>query len=138
VIGHEVAHAIARHGAERMSEALLIQTGASVLGASLNQADPKVQAATMTAYGLGAQLGRELPHSRLQESEADRIGLIYLARSGYEPEAAVAFWQRFAAFNQKQGSSTPWFLRTHPLDEKRIEQIKGWIPDARKQYRPAP
>jgi predicted Zn-dependent protease len=74
-------------------------------------------------------------HSRLQESEADHIGLLYMARAGYNPEAAVAFWERFAEFNRKAGDSTPWFLRTHPLDAKRIEQLKAWLPEARQQFR---
>jgi predicted Zn-dependent protease len=137
VIGHEVAHAAAHHGAERMSEALVVQTGGSLLGAAVSSADPKVQAVSMAAYGLGSQLGRELPHSRAQESEADHIGLRYLAKAGYDPEAAVGFWQRFAAYNQQAGGGgTVWFLRTHPLDETRIEQIKNWMPEAKALYRP--
>jgi metalloendopeptidase OMA1, mitochondrial len=137
VIGHEVAHAVARHGAERVSEAMMIRVGGHLLGAGLSSADPRTQALTMAAYGLGTQLGRELPHSRGQESEADRIGLIYMARAGYDPEAAVGFWQRFADYNRKAGGGgTPWFLRTHPLDEKRVEQLRAWMPEARAQYRP--
>jgi predicted Zn-dependent protease len=134
VIGHEVAHAVARHGGERMSEALLMQTGGSLLGATLSSTDPRTQAAAVTAYGLGAKLGRELPHSRGQESEADQIGLLYMARAGYDPEAAVAFWQRFANYNRQQGGATPWFLRTHPLDDVRIQQLKQWLPRAKAEY----
>jgi predicted Zn-dependent protease len=137
VMGHEVAHATARHGAERVSEALAMQAAGQVLGASLSGSDPKVQAAAMTAYGLGATLGRTLPHSRKQEEEADYIGLKYMARAGYDPEEAVRFWERFAAFNRQQGGdSTPWFLRTHPLDEKRIAKLRQWLPEARAEYRP--
>jgi len=137
VIGHEVAHAVARHGAERMSEGLLLQTGGGLLGASLSTADPRTQVLVMTAYGLGAKVGRELPHSRAQESEADRIGLIYMARAGYDPEAAVGFWQRFSDFTRNQGGSgTPTFLRTHPLDAVRIQQIQQWMPEAKANYRP--
>ena len=138
VIGHEVAHAIARHGAERMSEAILIQTGGSLLGTGMQvaEADPRWQAAAGVAYGLGTQVGRELPHSRKQESEADQIGLLYMARAGYNPEAAVEFWTRFAQFNQ-QGGSTPAFLRTHPTDETRIRQLQEWMPKAKAEYRPA-
>jgi predicted Zn-dependent protease len=77
-----------------------------------------------------------LPHSRGQESEADHIGLLYMARAGYDPEAAVAFWQRFADYNAKAGGATPWFLRTHPLDDTRIRQLKEWLPQAKKEYRP--
>ena len=135
VIGHEVAHAVARHGAERMSEALLMQTGSSLLGATLSSADPRTQVAVMTAYGLGAKLGRELPHSRAQESEADQLGLLYMARAGYDPEAAIGFWQRFAEHNRQHGGPQGlWFLRTHPLDEVRIQQLKEWLPRAKAEY----
>lgn len=140
VIGHEVAHAVAHHGSERMSDSMVIQGGSSLLGVGLGMAktDPKWQAATMTAYGVVAQVGRELPHSRLQESEADHIGLLYMARAGYDPEQSVAFWQRFSDFNAKQGAdSTPSFLRTHPLDEVRIKQLQKWMPEAKAEYRPA-
>ena len=138
VMGHEVAHAYAHHGAERMSEAMGMEMVGQLLGATLSSADPKVQAAAQTTYGLGSQLGRALPHSRKQESEADRIGLRYLARAGYDPEESVKFWERFAAFNkQAGGGGTLWFLRTHPLDETRIKQLKEWMPDAKSQYRPA-
>jgi metalloendopeptidase OMA1, mitochondrial len=137
VLGHEIAHAVARHGGERMSEAMVVQTGGSLLGIGLANSDPRIQAAAQLAYGLGTKVGAELPHSRAQESEADHIGLIYMARAGYDPEQAVKFWERFAAFNQQQGGDTPWFLRTHPLDEVRIQQLKGWIPEARAQLTPA-
>jgi predicted Zn-dependent protease len=136
VIGHEVAHAVARHGGERISEATLLQTGGQVLGAGLSSTDPRMQAIASTVYGLGAQVGLALPHSRAQESEADHIGLLYMARAGYDPEAAVAFWQRFADYNAKSGGATPWFLRTHPLDETRIRQLKEWLPQAKKEYKP--
>jgi predicted Zn-dependent protease len=137
VLGHEIAHATARHGAERISEAMLMQTGGALLSSGLSKSDPEWQAVAATAYGLGANLGRQLPHSRLQESEADRIGLTYMAQAGYDPESAVAFWQRFAEFNRLQsGNATPWFLRTHPLDDKRISQLKLWLPEAKAKYRP--
>lgn len=133
VIGHEVAHAHARHGGERVSQAMAMEGVGQVLGAVT--ADSKWQAMTMTAYGLGSQVGVALPHSRKQESEADYIGLLYMARAGYDPEAAVGFWQRFAEFNQQAGGATPWFLRTHPLDETRIQQLKEWMPEAKAEYR---
>lgn len=131
VLGHEIAHAVARHGGERMSQAMVIQGGGSLLGLGLQSADPKWQAAAQLAYGVGAKLGAELPHSRAQESEADHIGLIYMAKAGYPPEAAVDFWKRFGEFNKQQGGDTPWFLRTHPLDETRVKQLQGWIPEAK-------
>jgi predicted Zn-dependent protease len=137
VIGHEVSHAVARHGAERMSEAELENLGAGALGASMTHTDPRMAAAAQVAYGLTTQVGMELPHSRAQESEADHIGLIYMARAGYDPEAAVQFWQRFMQYNAQQGGSgTPAFLRTHPTDEKRIQQLQQWMSEAKAQYKP--
>ena len=137
VIGHEVAHAVARHGGERVSEAMVIQGVGNLLNAGLSKTDPAWQAVGATAYGVTTTVGRELPHSRKQESEADQIGLSYMARAGYDPEAAVQFWQRFAAFNQQQGGSTPAFLRTHPTDETRIGQLNQWMPGARAEYQRA-
>jgi predicted Zn-dependent protease len=138
VIGHEVAHAVARHGGERMTEAMGLQLGGQILGATLSNSDPRMQAAANAAYGLGAQGFVALPHSRAQESEADHIGLIYMARAGYDPQAAVAFWQRFAVFEKQQGGSTPAFLRTHPTDATRIKQLEAWMPEALAQYHPVP
>ena len=138
VIGHEVGHAVARHGGERMTEATLLQAGGEILGTTLSQSDPRTQAAAMAAYGVTSQVGVALPHSRAQESEADHIGLIYMARAGYDPRQAVAFWQRFADFEKQQGGNTPVFLRTHPTDDKRIQQLEVWMPDALAQYHPVP
>lgn len=135
VIGHEVAHAVARHGGERISAAMGLQLLGVAVDATTQNA--KYHDVYVQGFGLGSQLGVALPHSRLQESEADHLGLLYMARAGYDPEAAVGFWQRFAEFNNKQGGATPWFLRTHPLDEKRVEQLKGWLPEAKGQFKPA-
>jgi predicted Zn-dependent protease len=137
VIGHEVAHAVARHGGERMTEAMGLQLGGEILGATLSNSDPRMQAAANAAYGLGSQVGVALPHSRAQESEADHIGLIYMAEAGYDPRTAVAFWQRFADFEKQQGGSTPTFLRTHPTDATRIKQLQVWMPEALAKYHPA-
>jgi predicted Zn-dependent protease len=134
VIGHEVAHAVARHGGERMSQALALQLGGQVLGAVT--ATTQWQGVAVNAYGLGAQLGVALPHNRKQEAEADYIGLLYMARAGYDPVNAVAFWTRFAEHNRQQGGGAPWFLRTHPLDDERIREIVRTLPKARDQYRP--
>jgi predicted Zn-dependent protease len=137
VIGHEVAHAVARHGAERMSEGMAMNMGGQLLGVGLSNSDPRAQAAAQVAYGLTTQVGRQLPHSRSQESEADQIGLIYMARAGYDPQAAVLFWQRFMQYNaQQSSSSTPAFLRTHPTDATRIKQLQQWMPQAEAQYKP--
>jgi len=138
VLGHEIAHAVARHGGERMTEAMLMQTGGQLLNSSLGNADPRWQAVAQVAYGVTSKVGVELPHSRKQESEADQIGLRYMARAGYNPEAAVAFWQRFAAYSAQQGNNTPAFLRTHPTDETRIRQLQEWLPAAKAEFKPAP
>jgi predicted Zn-dependent protease len=139
VIGHEVAHAVARHGAERMSEQMLITGGSDLLGSGIIKMDPKVLSIANQVYGAGTQVGVTLPHSRSQESEADHIGLVYMAQAGYPPEAAVDFWKRFAEFNKQSGGSTSWytrFLSTHPLDDARIAQLQAWLPEAKSQYRP--
>lgn len=134
VIGHEVAHAAAHHSAERMSQAIAAQTGGQVLGVASAGLDPKVGALLQLAYPAAAQLGVLLPYSRLQESEADHVGLMYMAEAGYDPEAAVGFWQRFSEFNQARAGSTPAFLRTHPMDEDRIQQIRELLPEAKARY----
>lgn len=134
VIGHEVAHASLHHGAERMSEAMLMDIGGQILGAAAGGS--KYQQAIALAYGVGTQVGRELPHSRAQESEADRVGLRYMARAGYDPEAALQFWQRFASATEgKGGSGPPGFLRTHPVSATRIKQLQQWMPEAKAQMR---
>ncbi len=130
VLGHEVAHAVARHGGERMTTAMGIQAIGQLGGVAVSQS--KYAAVFNQLYAPVTQVGVALPHSRSQESEADHIGLIYMTRAGYDPEQSVAFWQRFSAFNKQSGAGeTPWFLRTHPLDETRIQQLKAWIPEAR-------
>ncbi len=136
VLGHEVAHAVAHHGAERMSQGMLIGlAGAGVEAALSKRASSRTAATAAAAFGIGMLIGIELPHSRANESEADRIGLLYMARAGYDPSEAVNFWQRMA--EQDKGSkSGPWFLRTHPVGEQRIEDLKKWMPEARLQYRP--
>jgi metalloendopeptidase OMA1, mitochondrial len=135
VLGHEIGHAVAHHGASRMSEAMLTQTGGQVLGSALSSSDPRLQAAAPVAYGLITKVGIELPYSRAQESEADHIGLVYMARAGYDPREAIAFWQRFMAYNNQQGGGgTPAFLRTHPLDEVRIKQLQTWLPEAQAEF----
>jgi predicted Zn-dependent protease len=138
VMGHEVAHATLQHGRERMSEGIATQALGQGLGAAVNAADPRWTGAFNQLYSPVSQVGVALPHSRKQESEADWRGLIYMAKAGYDPEASVAFWERFAAFNkQAGGGGTPWFLRTHPLDETRIKELKRRMPEAKAQLQPA-
>jgi metalloendopeptidase OMA1, mitochondrial len=131
VLGHEVAHASQNHGAERMSEALVLQGVGSALGAATPE---KYSKATMMAYGLGAKVGRELPHGRKQESEADEVGLLYMARSGYDPREALKFWERFSTATEGKGGGTPWFLRTHPVTADRITDLKQLMPAAVAEY----
>lgn len=135
VIGHEVAHASAHHGAERMSQQMAAQAGGSVVNALLSGKSQTTQNLASQAYGLASQVGVLLPYSRKHESEADYIGLLFMARAGYDPAEAVAFWQRFADFNRQHGGdSTPTFLRTHPLDSSRIEALKAKLPEAQAEY----
>jgi predicted Zn-dependent protease len=132
VMGHEVAHALAKHGNERMSQGMLAQLGAIGLSAALSSQSAATNQIFMTAYGLGANVGVLLPYSRLQESEADHIGLILMAKAGYDPREAVPFWKRM---NEKGGSHPPEFLSTHPVPETRIRDIEAEIPEAMKYYR---
>ena len=137
VIAHEVAHAVARHGAEQMSEQLGGQLFAITLINSLSEMDEGTRALVFAAYGLGMTFGRTLPHSRLQETEADAIGLMYMARAGYDPEEAIKFWERFSEYKiEKGGGQKPLFLSTHPLDRQRMEDLKRIMPRAKLQYRP--
>jgi predicted Zn-dependent protease len=135
VIGHEVAHAVARHGAERMSHSLLIQLGGTALSAALGSSSPATRDLAMQAYGIGTSLGVALPYSRTQELEADRLGLLYMARAGYDPGKAVQFWRRFAEYSRRRGGSPPEFLSTHPLDQRRITAIEAQLPRAMAEYR---
>lgn len=132
VLGHEIAHAIAKHGNERMSEALLVQLGGASLSLALSKEPALTNQVFMAAYGLGANVGILLPYSRVHESEADRIGLVLMAKAGYDPRVAVPFWQRM---NEKGGARPPEFLSTHPAPETRIKQIQALIPEAMKYYR---
>jgi len=132
VMGHEIAHAIAKHGNERMSEGLLAQLGAVALSTALSSHSETTSQIFMAAYGVGTNVGFLLPHSRLQESEADHIGLIIMAKAGYDPRQAVPFWQRM---NKQGGSRPPEFLSTHPAPQTRIKDIEAEIPEAMRYYR---
>lgn len=132
VMGHEVAHAVAKHGAERMSEGLIAQLGGVALSTALKNKPEQTQQLWMSAFGLGAQFGVLLPHSRNQESEADHLGLIFMAMAGYDPGASISFWQRMSA--KAGGGKPPEFMSTHPSDETRINDIKALLPEAMKYY----
>jgi predicted Zn-dependent protease len=133
VMGHEIAHALAEHGNERMSQGLLTQLGGMALNEALASKPEQTRALWMTAFGAGAQVGVLLPYSRLHESEADKLGLIFMAMAGYDPNEAISFWQRMAA--KSGGSSMPEFLSTHPSDKTRIEKLRAALPEALKYYR---
>jgi predicted Zn-dependent protease len=140
VIGHEVGHAAAHHGAERMSQAMVTQGLGSLAGSAIGSSSyAQYQNVFMNVYGIGAKVGYELPHSRKQESEADHIGIIYMAKAGYDPAASVAFWERFSAYSKEQGGGAPpsWlsgFLSTHPVDSVRIADLKKLLPEAQAEF----
>ncbi len=136
VLGHEVAHAIARHGGERVSQGLLVQVGLAATQVALANRDPRMVEQVTSLLGAGASVGVILPFGRSQESEADHLGLIYMAKAGYDPHAALAFWQRMEDA-AKGRASPPEFLSTHPSHGTRINQIQDWIPEAMRYYKPA-
>ncbi len=133
VMGHEIAHAIAEHGNERMSQGLLAQLGGTALSTALATQPDATRQLWMSVYGVGAQYGALMPYGRMQESEADHLGLVFMTMAGYDPNAAVGFWERMAA--QKGGKSPPEFLSTHPADATRIANIKRLIPEVLAKYR---
>ena len=132
VTSHEIAHAVAKHSNERMSQALVAQLGGQVLSEAVKQKPQQTQQIWMTLFGVGVQVGAVLPYNRLQESESDRLGLIFMAMAGYDPHAAVQFWQRMS---QNAGAKPPEFLSTHPSDENRMRDIQAAIPEAMKYYK---
>lgn len=132
VMGHEIGHAVARHGNERMSQELLVQFGNTALSELVKSKPEQTQAIFQSAYGLGAQYGVMLPFSRQHEYEADKLGLIFMAIAGYDPHDAIPFWQRMAA---NSGAKMPEFMSTHPLEQNRIAAIEGFLPEALKYYR---
>lgn len=134
VMGHEVAHAVANHGRERMSQGLAQQFGGVALSVALAEKPEATRQLFNTAFALGSTYGAILPFSRLHESEADRMGLIFMAMAGYHPSAAPAFWERMSALSG--GAKPPEFLSTHPSDQRRINDLNAAIPDAMKYYKP--
>ena len=135
VMSHEVAHVLAHHGAERLSQGLVAQMGAAALQAGMAGSNPAVVEGVMSAYGLGANVGVLLPYSRLQETEADRIGLLLMAQAGYDPREAVRLWERMSRADR---SRPPGFLSTHPSAGRRIQDLNRWLPNALASYRPSP
>ena len=131
VMGHEVSHALANHGAQRMSAAQLQQIGAVGVAVATGGQSEEKQQMWMQAYGLGSQFGGMLPFSRSHETEADMIGLTLMAIAGYNPETAIGFWERMSA--KSNGGAPPEFLSTHPSDATRIAKIKSLIPQAKAE-----
>ncbi len=132
VMGHEVAHAIAHHSSERYSQGMIAQGVGALLGAAVAKSETGTQV-FQQLYGIGSQAGYLLPNSRKQESEADRLGLTFMAMAGYNPTNAVSFWERMAA-QKKSGQAPPEFLSTHPSDDTRIRDIQKYLPEANKYY----
>jgi predicted Zn-dependent protease len=133
VMGHEVAHAVANHGGERMSQGLVQQLGGVALAVALKDKPQETQALFYTAYAVGSTYGAMLPYSRLHESEADKLGLIFMAMAGYDPHEAPKFWQRMKA--QSQGGQPPEWMSTHPSHDTRIQNLNDYIPKAMKYYK---
>jgi len=132
VMGHEIAHAIARHGNERMSQGLAVNVGGAVLSVALSTQSAASQDLFNQSYGAASGLG-VLAYSRKHESEADKLGLVFMAMAGYDPKEAIAFWERMAKLSKGGGMA---ILNTHPNDEKRIAEIKKFLPQAMKYYKP--
>jgi predicted Zn-dependent protease len=131
VIGHEIAHAVAKHGNERMSQAMVQQLGGMALEIALAKEPEQTKNLFLLSYGIGSQVGAMLPWSRQQETEADKYGLIFSAMAGYDPREAISFWQRMS---EAGGAKPPEFLSTHPSDETRMRKLKQFMPQALKYY----
>ena len=134
VIGHEISHAIFKHGNERMSQGLAQQLGGAALSIALANQPAQTQNLFNTAYGIGTNIGVLLPFSRKQESEADRYGLIWMAMAGYNPQEAIPLWERMEAASS--GNRPPEFLSTHPSENTRMTNLRKWMPEALKYYKP--
>jgi predicted Zn-dependent protease len=132
VLSHEIAHAVARHGNERMSQQLLVQMGGIALSEAIKQKPEETKNIFNAVYGIGTQVGLMLPYSREHELEADRLGLIFMAMAGYDPQTAIPFWERMA---KSAGAKPPEFISTHPSDATRINKIKAVMPEAMKYYK---
>lgn len=133
VVGHEIAHAVARHGNERMSQALVAE-GIGTIGGVVTSGNSKINSIFNSIYGPGATIGVLLPNSRKQELEADKFGLIFTAMSGYNPQEAIPLWQRMQQMSN--GQRPPEFLSTHPTEANRIARLRALMPEALKYYKP--
>jgi len=133
IMGHEVAHVVANHGNERMSQAMLVEMGGTALSYALQEQPEQTKNMYYQIYGIGSQVGVLLPYSRLQESEADRIGLTLMAMAGYDPRGAIPFWKRMS--QASEGKQPPQLLSTHPLPQQRIQDIQSYLPEAMEIYR---
>lgn len=131
VLGHEVAHAVAKHSNERISQQMLTQYGAQLLGQSLSGKSQMIQSVASTVYGIGSQYGVTLPFSRKHESEADYMGLVLMTMAGYNPDKAVTFWQKMSA---SSGGKVPEFMSTHPSDARRISDIQKDLPAIKAKF----
>ncbi len=131
VMGHEIAHAVARHGSERMSDQILLQLGSTALSASLAQKPEQTREIALAVFGVGSQVGVILPFSRQNEYEADYMGLIFMAMAGYDPNESVPFWERMSKHG---GSKPPEFLSTNPVYQNSIDRLKLKMPDAMAYY----
>ena len=134
VMGHEIAHAIARHGGERVSQSMVIQLGGAVLAAAFSNKSEETQGAILALYGVGTSIALALPFSRKHESEADYIGLMIMAKAGYDPREAPKFWQRMSAAG---GEQPPEWASTHPTHETRVEDLNSRVPEAMQLYQAA-
>jgi predicted Zn-dependent protease len=132
VLGHEVGHVVARHSAERLSQAMLAQAGVQAANAVTAAYDPRFQAVTGAVFGLGVQYGALLPYSRAHESEADHLGIIFMAKAGYDPAESIALWERMEAAG---GGGTPQWLSSHPNPATRRAQLREWLPEAQRYYK---
>ncbi len=132
VMGHEIGHAVARHGNERMSQGLLAQLGGLALNVALSNNSAETRNIFLTSYGVGSTLGI-LAYSRTQESEADKLGVIFAAMAGYDPRKAIPFWQRMSA--SSGGGKPPELLSTHPSDQTRIKDLQAFMPQAMVYYK---
>jgi len=133
VMGHEIAHAFAKHGAERMTQGLIVEMGGMALSAALKDKPEQTKELLLKSYGVGAQVGVLLPYNRLHENEADHLGLVFMAMAGYNPEVAVEFWQRMA--EAQNGAQPLEILSTHPANQTRINNIKNLLPEAMQYYK---